>query len=199
MSTNDFFERVVYIDAQTPTHEAEWNFTRAQCLSNHIVLNRFIPQQSIVTSTVVPPTFKPEALYELLGFYAVIQRAYLDRINRILLLSGRVKLAGNYEEMEARVLEELPRSWDMVYWGHTDAEWHAPQQKKQEEKLVHKVWRANGTFAFALNSSVYHLFLEETRVPLYSLNEHLRRISLVIDLYVAHPELAFLVDGRTKR
>ena len=185
MKTNEYFERIVYL---SPHDETKYRTAFIKDSISHGINTEVV--DSIDSNQVTMPhqaTFSRNQLAEVLSFYGVIRRAHMDRINRLLVFSGNVKLRKDYKEREEMVFAQMPHEWDLTYWGHLACQ---TTQVDTSDKYLHKTFHADGTFALAINNSFYHIFLEDAKVPVSSLNEHIRSISLAIQMYVVLPPLA---------
>lgn len=181
MKTNDFFNRVSYIFPEENRTKIKLN-----CLSQGISIDTYAP---IIQSPVMPHVapFSAAELIELLSFYSVIRSASVDRIERLLILSGNLKFSKGFQKNIERVFEEMPQKWDLLFLGYQDATLKSP--KKEEDKIIHAASSVDGCFAVGVNHSFFHLFLEDAKVPQYNLNQHIKVLSLVSDLFIVSPPL----------
>jgi hypothetical protein len=188
LNTDDFFERVVYINPVEAVKD--WEKVREQCTLREVTVFRTHAEKA--EHLVVPPSsyFTPKELAELLSFYKVIRQASIDRINRLLILSGKVKFGKGYVARAEQVFDELPREWTLAYFGWTEAK--LVEARPSDKKIVHKAYSATGSHALAINNSFYPLFLEAARIPIYNLNQHIQAISSSIELFVVIPPLVVL-------
>ena len=184
MTTNEFFSKVIYL---SPPQFKTWVRVRDE-LARRSILVHYVESDD-PSMHVVPyqAPFTPRELADLLTFYKVIRQAAADRLDRILVLSSKIKLCRGFLEQSERVYEQLPFGWDLVYFGYSDVKLVVGNTPSTQ--LVYKAMTVEGTFALAINNSFYHLFLEETRVPCYNLNQHIKQISSNINLFVVIPPL----------
>jgi len=180
MKVNEFFNRVVYIDNNNSLTNA-----RTQLFKRGIKFD--VVKADPPNLHVLPPhvTFTRDQLSQLLAFYNVVKKAQTDRLERLLILSDKIKLTDNFLNNFETFTEQIPGKWDLIYFGYDGFIGKSIKQ----DKLINEVHYASGCFAIAVNFPFFHLLTESAKVPLYSLDEHIKSISLMMDLFIISPPL----------
>lgn len=186
MNTNELFERVVCVTSESA--DKTWQQMRRHCDVLGIRLNQISAIDGGLQPLPHGANFTTYELGALLTFYSIIRQAYKDRVNSVLVLGDGVLFHRQYAELEEVVIAQIPSDWDLLYWGHEEAQFREPVAPDKSQ-LVRKVFCATGTHAIGVHNDFYHLFLEDARVPRYSLNAHIHAVSLVCDIFVVIPPL----------
>ena len=103
----------------------------------------------------------PGAWGYLLTMEALLETAEARRLRRILVFDDDVMLHRRFAEVFEHTLAELPHDWKLLYLGRSQVDRDA--EARISERLVHPGQGANGSFAIALDSSVFDLALDEVR------------------------------------
>lgn len=90
----------------------------------------------------------------LLSHVAVVSEARDSGAANILILEDDVILDSEFQEKFARFIKEVPDDWDMLYLGAL----HKDEPVKISEHVA-RITKANSTFAYALNRSVFDEFI----------------------------------------
>jgi hypothetical protein len=175
MNISAFFPRVISIGP-----EPDYKTFRAQGLNPD-------PKQVPNPTGLLMPhgaPFTQDDLARLLIFQQIILQAHSDGIERVLILDSKVSFTRGFKGRIEGIVDNLPREWDLLYLGWKDASFRDKPTPKQR---LYQVNYATGTYALGINNRFYHLFLEDTRVPLYPLDEHLKSVSLASNVFVINP------------
>jgi len=144
------FERFAATDGSAPEHAQEWQRYRTEG-----------PQ-------LPPERYTGERLIESAGAWGYLKtmesllvEAKKRGLDRILVLDDDVMLHRQFQGRFAEACSELPTDWKLVYLGSAQAD--PSKTRPYRDHLVHPGAMANGSYAVAMDASVFDQALAATR------------------------------------
>jgi len=182
---NGFFDRIVYINSKA--NKIELRRRVQMCARNGVSITKYeylsddvrVPDSSFLTK---------DELAILTSFFCAVNQARTDNVSKLLVLQGNFHFVRDFRDKFEEAVYCLPSEWDLFYLGPKIASLKEKPNDKNP-KLVYPAFYAEGEQAIAINSSIYVDVLENIRVPLYSLHEHIKTIASRINIFVAKPAL----------
>jgi hypothetical protein len=184
MKTNEFFKRIVCINDAAATRR--WNESQYQFRTRGLNVDRIEQKDAKWLTMPFGALFTPDDLALLLTFYQVVRQAQLDGIESVLVLGDNIKLHEKFETRAEQVWGEAVMDWDLIYLGYNEVNL---RDKHKKGASLTRINYGSGLLGLGINNRFYHLFLEEARLPKYSLDEHLKAISLASNIYCVNPPL----------
>ena len=132
-------------------------------------------------------SFSPGAYGCLLSHLEVVRDARSRGLRNILVFEDDVELDPQFQEKFARYVRELPPDWDMLFLGaFHDA------QPIPVSRHVHRITRADSTFAYGLNHTMFDTFIASNSIAQFPVDVNNRQLQKEFHCYCFMPHLAWV-------
>jgi glycosyl transferase, family 25 len=131
--------------------------------------------------------FTPGAYGCLISHLEVVREARERNLSSVLIFEDDVALAADFQEKFACCIGQVPSDWDMLYFGAFHDALPIPVSEH-----VHRVSRADSTFAYALNHTIFDKFIASNSAASIPVDVNNRRLQKEFNCYCFMPHLAWV-------
>ena len=183
---NDMFPHQVCINLDR--RPERWKQSRQEFARHGIDLVRRFP--ALDGKALYVPShwaFTPGAFGCLISHLEVVRDARERNLSTVLIFEDDVALAADFHEKFACCIGQVPSDWDMLYFGAFHDALPIPMSE-----YVHRVSRADGAFAYALNHTVFDKFIASNSAACVPVDVNNRLLQKEFNCYCFMPHLAWV-------
>jgi GR25 family glycosyltransferase involved in LPS biosynthesis len=123
----------------------------------------------------------------LISHMAAVRDAQERKLPNLLIFEDDVALAPDFQEKFGCYIAQLPTDWDMLYFGALHDALPIPVSKH-----VHRISRADSTFAYALNHTIFDRFIATNSAARLPVDRNNRLLQKEFNCYCFVPHLAWV-------
>ena len=131
--------------------------------------------------------YTPGAYGCLLSHLEAVRGAREQNLASLLIFEDDVELAPDFQEQFQRYFGQVPSDWDMLFFGAFHDALPIPVSEH-----VHRISRADSTFAYVLNHTIFDKFIASNSAAMMSVDHNNRLLQTEYNCYCFMPHLAWV-------